>query len=171
MSDDAWKGVPRAPAGSDAGGQWVKGKSKLQEARDSGGDDRVARALATYKPSTKAKQDIADQGEAKVRKMLGGTRTGDNLAMDVLVDGPRGSLHGVEVKTVIDNGNNKITMHPSSRRRKEEWAQENRARIHTVVVDSRSGTVWYREGVGAFRLHTLTKVQNAKHLRQLMGLE
>ena len=89
--------------------------------------------------------------------------------------------HGIEVKTLLDNGNDKITMHPSSRRRKEAWARKRGRRIHTVITDDRDtfegGThaqqysghrMYYRRGVGAFRLKGMTPVRDAKHLLELM---
>ena len=77
-----------------------------------------------------------------------------------------GIEHGFEVKSLVDNKNNKITMHKSSLQRKKEWlAEKPNRRIHTVIFDSRdtfnggagkdtySGRkTYYREGVGSFRL-------------------
>ena len=159
--------VPRIPSGP-GGGEWTTGGAKkLAAARTS--SSRAATASATYKPSTKAKQDLATAAEKRVTKMLGGESTGDNLPVDVIVKGG-GKTYGVEVKSISDNGNNKITMHPPSLARKLAWAKTNRASVHTVVVDTRSNTVYYREGVGSFRLHTLTRVQSAAHLRKLLGI-
>jgi len=82
-----------------------------------------------------------------------------------------GKMHGVEVKTLVDNKNNKITMHPSSRARKTAWAHSHHARLHTVVVDSRAkNKLYYHKGVGSFRMGSLQPVSSAAHLRRLMGL-
>lgn len=127
---------------------------------------RAQRALATHKPSTAAKQRRAEASEAAVSRMVGGRGTGDNNPVDVVVGG-----HGVEVKTLVDNSNDKVTMHPDSRDRKERWARREGKRLHTVVVDARprgGGQVYYRAGVGSFRLASMTPVRDAAHLRRLM---
>jgi SPP1 gp7 family putative phage head morphogenesis protein len=134
---------------------------------------RAQRAIASHKPSTAAKQRHAESNETDVKSMVGGDTTGDNEAMDVVTK-IAGTKHGVEVKTLLDNSNDKITMHPPSRRRKEAWAKSNRAVVHTVVLDDRKGRansghrLYYKRGVGAFRLKGMTKVKNAAHLKQLM---
>jgi hypothetical protein len=124
---------------------------------------KVERALATHKPSTQEKQRKADAAERSVAAIVSGTRTDNNNPVDVTV----GKRVGVEVKAVMDNGNNKITMHPESKARKEAWAKENKASLHTVVVDTRSGKMYYREGVGSFRIHNMTPV-TAKELKSLL---
>ena len=133
---------------------------------------RTQRAKATYKPSNSAKQAVAARGEAHVRSLLGVNKrkgTSGTHPIDVAFK-RKGTYHGVEVKTLVDNKNNKITMHPSSRHRKIAWAAVNHARLHTVVVDARAGNrVYYRSGVGSFRLHSLVTVSSAAHLRKLIG--
>ncbi|MDE2100019.1 MAG: hypothetical protein KGL39_22385 [Patescibacteria group bacterium] len=118
--------------------------------------DKSARAKAFYKPSTQAKQLIADQSEQQLSKLCGVPRTTDNSAFDLL-----SNKIGVEVKTLIDNKNDKITMHPESRRRKIAEAQEKKLRMYTVVIDKRGKTpaYYYSEGVGSFRLGNLTAVR------------
>jgi hypothetical protein len=151
-------------------GRWTSGgESKLS--------DRAQRALASHKPSTAEKQRWAEKNEAAVAKMLGGKTTDDNNPADVTAKSG-GQLHGVEVKTLLDNKNDKITVHPESRARKEAWAKADGARLHTVVFDDRNrfGTsghsghrLYYREGVGAFRLAGMTPVRDAAHLRSLVA--
>lgn len=191
-----WKCGPITPMSLDAFKQWLEGdttqpvanasiakrlrKYNENEARDnkgewtSGGDttdaEKVARALAAYKPSTKEKQDLASAAERKVAEMIGTKPTGDNLPVDAVLKVGK-STYGVEVKSVSDNSNSKITMHPESLARKVAWGRSNHASLHTVVVDTKTNTVYYRKGVGSFRLHTLTQVDSAVHLRTLMGIE
>lgn len=144
---------------------------------------RVARARATFVVASADKQAIADNTESTVRQLIGGERTGDNSPFDVTVQVGT-SLDAVEVKTLVRNTNDKITMHPESRTRKEEWAEKNGARMHTIVFDRRdeygqqaglgannySGhRMYYRRGVGAFRLSAMIPVQDATHLHQLMS--
>lgn len=139
--------------------------------------DRVARALRTHKPSDARKQQWADKNQHLVAKRLDGKSTDNNKPMDVLVK-IGGKLHGIEVKTVLDNGNDKITMHPASRVRKEVWGKQNKATLWTIVLDDRDkfGTpghsgnrLYYRQGVGAFRLSAMTPVKSWSALRQAMG--
>jgi hypothetical protein len=138
-------------------------------ARRAAAEARRRRASETFKPSTQAKQLLAAKSEVSVAKMLRAARTRNNAAMDTILK--RHGLHGIEVKTLIDNKNDKITMHPSSLLRKLEWAKANKASLHTVVVDRR-GTkprLFYRAGVGSFRLRSLTPIKGGVHLRSLIG--
>lgn len=170
-------GQPRVPKGSgDKSGEFAskyggsRGSQKTQAQIKADRLRRSIAATATYKPSTKEKQAIANAAEIRIHKIIGGDRTPDNDAFDVLVKKGR-KLHSVEVKAIIDNKNDKITMHSPSRKRKELWAIDNNAVPHTVGVDTRNGgQLYYRSGVGAFRLGKMTKVRNAAHLRQLIGL-
>jgi hypothetical protein len=161
--------VPRVPSGP-GGGEWTTGgASGRAGASGRTSSERAATAKATYKTSSKAKQDLATAAEQRVAKMLGSEPTPDNLPVDVVVKSG-GKTYGVEVKSFSDNGNNKITMHPESLARKVAWGRSNHASIHTVVVDTKTRSVFYRAGVGSFRLHTLTRVENAAHLRRLIGI-
>lgn len=143
--------------------------------------ERARRALSTYKAATKEKQSHAEQNEHVVTKKLGGTKSGDNSPADVTLN-IDGRNHGIELKTMLDNGNDKITMHPESRRRKEAWARKNKAVLHTVVIDHRdrfadganghqySGhEIYYKRGAGAFRVGSMHKVKNYAELKTLLG--
>lgn len=140
-------------------------------ARRAAAEVRRRKALLTHKPSTAAKQRVAAASEKTITKILKALRTKNNAAMDTILKHRRTGLHGIEVKTLLDNKNDKITMHPSSRRRKLEWAKVNRAALHTVVVDRRSkrSKIYYRSGVGSFRLKSLLPVKGGAHLRSLIG--
>mgnify|MGYP001593290727 CR=1 FL=1 len=133
---------------------------------------RKARALASHKPATAHKQRLADESEKRVARMLGGERTGDNLPVDHVVKNKAGKVFGVEVKTLVDQRNDKLTMHPDALARKVRWGHANHASLYTVVVDLRGQTpqMLYRRGVGSFRLAGLTPVQDGAHLKQLMGV-
>lgn len=117
---------------------------------------KSARARATYKPATKEIQAKADKSEEKLAKALGGERTKNNAPFDIMV----GSKVAVEVKTIIDNKNDKITMHPESRMRKEKEAAEKKLVMFTVAVDIRGGSPKYyvKDGVGAFRLYKMDQL-------------
>jgi hypothetical protein len=124
---------------------------------------RTARALATHKPSTQEKQALADKSEHEIAEVIGGTRTDDNDPFDTVVKTP-GHMHGVEVKTLIDNTNDKITMHPDARERKIAWGRRNHAAMHTVVVDMRTSQTqyYYRRGVGSFRISAMKAVSRSE---------
>lgn len=139
-------------------------------------EERKAKALASYVPATAERQQLGHQKAQQIAKMLDGEHTGDMLPMDVITK-IRGKAHAVEVKTLTVQKNDKLTMHPESRRRKEGYSRKYKATLHTVAVDARSGRlysghqVYYRRGVGSFRLTQMVPVKNAAHLRQLMTEE
>jgi hypothetical protein len=137
-------------------------------------NERARRALNTYKPMDKKKSDVARMGEEKVLMMTRTTKTSDQDAFDTYVKVGR-KLHAVEVKTMTDQVNSKITMHPGALRRKLSTAKRLGAVAHTVIVDSRPPSlnsghdVYYMRGVGSFRVPgRLIRVQSSDHLKQLM---
>jgi hypothetical protein len=166
--------------------EWEKHGTHDQSSHGRGGrggggkNARKRRALKTHKPSTKKKQDHAEKNEVQLAKKIGGIKSGDNDVIDVSV-AKKGVLHGIELKTMLDNGNDKITMHPESRRRKEVWAKRKDREVHTVVLDDRdkfgnkdqhSGhRIYYKAGVGAFRLGKMRKVKNFDELNKILAGE
>jgi hypothetical protein len=112
-------------------------------------------AKRTYKPSTAAKQRKGEAEQSRLAKLTGSFETEDNAAFDLIK-----GKNGVEVKTLIDNDNDKITVHPESRRRKEEFAHRNNLKMHTVAVDTRGGRrgYYYKAGVGAYRVASMEKL-------------
>lgn len=140
-------------------------------------NERSQRALKAFVPADAKAQQHAEANELEVRSIIGGTRTDDNLPVDVVTN-VGGKVKGVEVKTIINGRNNKITMRKAAIEKKVKWARSNRGTVHTVVLDDRgrlgnkgySGhRVYYRKGTGSFRLGAMTKVKDSSHLRQLMG--
>ena len=136
---------------------------------------RVARALQTYKPSTKEKQDLGDTRQRDVAKMLGFKVSEDNKPMDVLGENKFGKHTAIEVKTLCDQKNSKLTMHPDARERKLKYGRKNKANLFTIAVDDRdtfnggqhkdlySGNKFYiRKGVGSFEIKTMTPVSKAE---------
>jgi hypothetical protein len=73
------------------------------------------------------------------------------------------------VKTLLPGAKyDKITMHPSSLRIKRDYMGKNpKIAVHTVAIDARgrSDVHYHREGLGSFRLHTMTRVSK----RELHG--
>lgn len=119
-------------------------------------------ALMNYKPADRLVHQKADFGESLVRQAIGGIRTANDMPFDVLT--PDGN-HAIEVKTMINNTNDKITMRSSALSRKMSWAIRNKAMPHTVVLDMRNGAsyptaVYYRPGVGSFRVSSMKLLPN-----------
>jgi hypothetical protein len=144
----------------DKDGKWTSGGGG--SGKEDTAKDRAARARATFKPATREKHAIADRMEKALAHGISGKRTADNEAFDVI----RGK-YAIEVKTVIDAKNNKITMHPSSRNRKLDFAKSKKMEAHTVVIDRREGKAIYyhKSGVGSYRFGssgTMTKVSMDK---------
>jgi len=167
-------GSGRYPAGSRGQSEETKRSQTLRH--DTNPTERAQRAAAAHNPFTKEKEAWATKNEDKVVQMIGGKGTPDNQPFDVTLK-TGGKLHGVEVKTMLDNKASKITMRKEARERKEEWSKNNKAAMHTVVIDDRekfgkvpgSGhRVYYAPGIGSFRLNTMTPVKNEVHLRQLI---
>lgn len=159
----------------------TKGNGSNQYRQKGGTAERSRRAAMTHKGVSMKTRAMAAESEKQLTRMIGpgAKRTEDtqhNAPMDVV-----SGKHAFEVKTMTENENDKITMHPSSKDRKEAWAQNNRATTHTVIFDKRnrysrdtvknySGhDVYYRRGLGSFRLAGMTKVKDASHLRKLIG--
>lgn len=140
-------------------------------------NERSLRALKHFIPVHAESQRHAERNELSVRKMVGGERTDDNKPVDVIttIDG---KIKGIEVKTMINNTNDKITVRKAALLKKAAWARSNHATVHTVVIDDRgkfghksySGhRIYHTKGTGSFRLSTLTKVRDAKHLKELLA--
>lgn len=166
-------GQARVPKGAPTGGEWTKGGANPSKASSSAKSER---AKAAHKGGSLAAQRHGEANEPVVAAMFGGSVSGDNKAFDVTTS-LGGHAHGVEVKTMTENGNNKITMNRAAVARKNAWARSNHARIHTVVVDDRrflqthdaaDRLIYYKRGVGSFRVSSMTLVHDSTHLKSLM---
>lgn len=79
--------------------------------------------------------------EPDVAKKIGGVWIKGDGPVDVVIKNKYGKIkHGIEVKVVVDNNNDKITMHGSAEAHKHDWEKEHKAVFHTVVIDD-SGCV------------------------------
>ena len=132
---------------------------------------RAERAMKNHKPATRAVQQVALRNEKRLAKWVKGTHIPDNEPFDMLVGTVDKPKHLVEVKTIVRGKNDKITMHPSSLRRKLDYATKHpQAKVHTVVFDERTKKVYYREGVGSFRLSSMQQVK-VKDLKEILKAE
>lgn len=159
----------------------AKSKSRQEAPAERKPSARAARAKAAYNPSTKAKQDASEQLEHEVTKALGGTKSGDNLPMDVTA---KGGKIGMEVKMLHDAKDHRINMRKDSRQRKEAWRAEKKGReVFIVAVDNRdkfeggkhkanySGhKYYYYKGIGAVSLNKMTKANSLSEIKEALGL-
>ena len=125
--------------------------------------DRMKRALANRVPCGAAKQKIADEEEELLSKTLGIPRTRNNSSFDL-----RNDKVGVEIKTMIDTKNGRVSMEKAPLARKRAEQQKDGLKGYTVVADKRQGRTQYycKEGFGSFRLGGMTPVS----LAQLKGM-
>lgn len=120
----------------------------------------------------KDQQDKAEEIERLVTKALGGVQQHNNSPMDVVMKFPNGKTMGLEVKSLLLQKNDKITMKRESLAKKVQWGKDNKSNIGTVVVDLRQKgmQVYYRDGVGSFRIMHMTEVQGGlKGLTNAIG--
>ena len=150
-------------------GEWVtiNGHPVLIGGDAADNAERVERAKKSAVKTDKSSQDIAERSEVVLAKALGIPKSGDNLAFDV-----RNDEVAIEVKTLVNGKNEKITMSKTALGRKLAEQRAEGLKAYTVVVDRRSGgmtghaTYYYREGLGSFRLGSMTKVS----LGELKGI-
>ena len=169
---------PRAAEGQSNGGQFVaegqggSGPSKKpepkQEKKPTAAEkpklsDRATRARDSYNGATVEKQRTADQNEIKLADGVKGKRTTDNEPFDVIC-----GRSAVEVKTIVGGKNDKITMHPESLKRKLDTARAQKLKPYTVVFDARNDIVYYKQGLGSFRLVNM-KTTTVEKLKEILA--
>lgn len=127
--------------------------------------EKSKKAKESHKPSSWAHTLLSDQNQNELAKVIKAQPTTHLAAFDI-IDKKRGL--GIEVKTLITQKNDKLTQHPASWRRKVLEAKKlGLKNIVTVAFDDRPGKnsqVYYRLGVGSFDLHTMTPVDDLRHL-------
>lgn len=130
-------------------------------------DNRVERAKDSAVRCGADEQRIADRSENVLSDAVGVPRTRDNSAFDL-----RNDEVGIEVKTLINGKNEKITMSKSAMGRKLAEQRADGLKIYTVVVDRRAGgmtgkaSYYIKQGVGSFRLGSMnpTTISGIKDL-------
>lgn len=118
--------------------------------------ERSARAKETFVRVTAQMKKIAIENEIKLSKAISGKHLKDPHPFDVFLQ--KKEKHFIEVKTILKGKNDKITVHPNCMKSKLKVAKKQKANIHTFVFDDRTGKFFYKEGVGSFRLSTMTPV-------------
>lgn len=126
-----------------------------------------------------------EHNEPKFAKALGGVSLRDNEPVDVITHEAGKVTGGIELKTMVLNTNDKITMKASAMEKKAAWVKENKAHFHTVVFDDRKvfnadgagkhdeskRQMYYRRGFGSFRVGTMHPVKDVKELKKLMAMK
>jgi hypothetical protein len=133
-----------------------------------GKSKRSRAAKASHVAIGAAKRALAADMERLVAGAFRSVPTTGNAPFDVLI---RRVTVGVEVKTLVDQKNDKITMHPASLARKLRSARALRLRrVYTVVVDlrGRKPVVYYKRGLGSFRLGSLLKLAGFNELKKVV---
>ena len=137
-----------------------------------------------HKVSTREKQQYAEQNEVELAKHLGGYSLEDNEPPDIIVPNKSGKGHQpIELKTMLDNDRDRITIHADSLERKQKYAADNKTTFHTVVLDHRdrfaggvnahqhSGhEIYYRRGLGSYKLSAMYKVKDHAELNRLIHM-
>lgn len=160
----------------------VKGKSSEQQP-----SEKALRAKAAHVMVDKVIQRYSEEhNEPKFAKAMGGVSFPNGEAVDVALPGDNGVVaHGIELKTMVKNANNKITMKRSAMERKAAWERKNKAPFHTVVLDDHQvfnakgegqhdeskRRIFYRRGYGSFRVGSMHEVKDLAELRQMMNMK
>lgn len=107
----------------------------------------------------------------------------DNEPVDVIRTHSGKITDGIELKTMTDNKNSKITMKADAVERKRKWQDDNHADFHTIVFDDHKifnahgegkhgddadRTIYYRRGYGSFRIANMHKVESMDELRTMI---
>lgn len=124
-----------------------------------------------------------EQNEPILAKGIHGVSLRDNEPIDTMVLRHGRVAHGVELKTLVDNKANKITMKTSAMQRKADWVKEHGVPFHTVVFDDHKvfnaggqdvhgpqsdRQMYYKRGFGSFRIPAMHPVRDMAHLNELM---
>jgi len=161
---------PRERSGQEAGQFTSKGSGGGEGSSKSGHQsERVQRAIQSQVRTGQHEQAIADRSEKVLSKHIGIPRTRDNSAFDL-----RNDEYGIEVKTLVNGKNEKITMSKAALGRKLAEQRADGIKAFTVVVDRRSGgltgnaTYYVKEGLGSFRVSSMKKM-SISDLRELVS--
>lgn len=128
-------------------------------------------------------QRYAEEGnEPQLAKKLGGSSLRNSEPVDIIVAKDGKIRHGIELKTMVDNKANKITMKRSAMEKKAAWEKANKAKFHTVVFDDSKvfnangkgkhdyskRRIFYRRGYGSFRVNAMMEVKSVAELQRTM---
>jgi hypothetical protein len=163
----------------------AKRAAKDADRKKNGMSDKAKKAQAAHKYVGADVQRYSEEhNEPILAKSIGGVSLRDNEPVDVVIHDKGGQIqHGVELKTMTDNANGKITMSAGAIDKKMAWAKKNHADFHTIVYDDSAvkdanglgkhddsqRKMYYRRGAGSFRVTSMQPVENAKELKTLIN--
>ena len=126
---------------------------------------KAAVAKSNYSGGSKHEQDIAEKMENQLAAEMGMKKSPDNKPFDLF-----GTKYCVEVKTLVSNTNDKITMNKEAIARKDAFVKQSGLTPFTMVVDARGATPKYfiREKYGSFRIGSMTQVASPAAARTFM---
>lgn len=128
---------------------------------------RTERAKRSHKPVTAEKYALTKLNEKRLAKAMKGVTSAEvTAAFDVIT---KNAL--IEVKTIVESANDKVTMHQSSRLRKLAVSETLEKPCYTVVFDERNGSsrIYWKEGVGSFRLGSMNLIGSLSALVAVIG--
>lgn len=174
----------RIPAGRPGGGRWTDGMESGPvplSIPSPSAKSMLAKQSAVY-VGADIQRYSEEHNEPILAAGIHGVSLRDNEPVDVVVLRKGKVAHGVELKTMVSNSNNKITMKSSAMQRKTAWMQEHGAPYHTVVFDDHavfnaSGQglhdeskrqIYYKRGFGSFRVGSMHPVKDMSELNALM---
>lgn len=162
-------------SGGGSGGSGVKHETKSKRTKA-----EIAKASAK-RVASEIQRYAEEHNEPQFAAEIGGQSLDDNEPIDVVTE-INGKTHGIELKTMVNNSNDKITMKREAMERKAKWERKNKGAVHTVVLDDREvfnangpgkhdtskRKIYYRRGYGSFRVGSMKEVGSMDELAQLM---
>ena len=166
----------------------------------------IAKASAT-RVDYEIQRYAEEFNEPRLAKTLGGFSLKDNQPVDIVVfkslpkdfkpgetlddktfnrlSQQYGIAHAVELKTIVSNKANKLTMKKSAMAKKRAFDRKYKTRMATVVFgdskvfnakgqgqhDVSQREIRFRTGYGSFRVDGMHKVESSKELLTLLGTE
>ena len=170
---------------SDKGGPGSGPQTHNGRAKPPAVSARSERARAAHFMVDSEIQRYAEEyNEPIIAKALGGKSSRNSAEVDIILTTSDGRQHGVELKTMVANGNAKITMKTQAMQRKKSWERKNKGTVHTVVLDDSKvfnalgkgkhditkRRILYRRGYGSFRtakMHVCANMAEVKRLIQM----
>ncbi len=183
-----------------AQGEWATGGGSRTESHSAPVPEqkpgtRAERAKAAHVMVDKTIQRYAEEhNEPRFAEAVGGESYRDSEPVDVGIRAGGRVAHGLELKTMVSNSNNKITMKSSAMEKKKAWQEQTGAAFHTVVLDDQNvfqakgqiddhtpGTqgyadlhdaskrqIYYKRGAGSFRVNGMHPVADHAELLRLL---
>ena len=173
------RGILGGPGSGPQGGRHPKEATPTERTKS-----EIAKSSAT-RVGADIQRYAEEHNEPALAKGLGGHSLKDNEPVDV-VSRIDGKTHGIELKTMVSNKADKITMKADAQARKAKWQRKEPGTCHTVVFDDRKvkdangpgkhdeskRVILYRRGFGSFRTSGMYEVKGGmKELKELITMD